>query len=502
MRDRVPNSRRQKPNVTSRRWLILSVALTLIASVGVLFVLSTLNIIPATWSTVFTAIFASFGALLVFLQVVHPTSFPRETYTPQQVPPSKKKIYHSIEEAFPFMDPETTLPRLEMARSIYEALIQEDVTAVALTGAGGVGKTWLAALVCNYAEGQRRAGNGPFNTKILWLKISQDVTMIDLAGTILEGQGQSTRELSDLVPRRQAEILFDALNIPNKVRLIVLDQFEQLLNEEGDAREDIPGIGEWIDLINTRPCTSRILITSRLRPLGTSANPLVLMREIHNEGLTTAEGIELLRKQGIGASEKDLHEAVESSGDNPLVLTQIASLVRERSIRLDTLFDSSKTISYILGQSISQLDQLQYQLLLAFSIYREPVPLDAALSLLDIQPLVQDSVQIALNKLQLFALLDFSKENYQVHPVISEYIHNDFIKQDRQANEKRLEEMHTTAAEYYLQQAIVLQKQGQNLNMHFLIESVWQLLQAGQQEEAYNLARQEKILQYLLSKES
>ncbi len=496
--DKAPNSQRRKANVT-RRWLIFGGIFTILIVV-VLFVLSPGHIIPAAWSNSITALFAVLGFVFALLSVF-PISPPTPVSPPAQASLNQKMIYHNLAGIPPFMESRITLPRREAVRKIYETLIQPDVTTVALTGVGGVGKTWLAALVCDYAEEQRQAGNGPFNTEILWLQISHDVAMIGLAGTILKAQGQSTEELSSLVPKQQIEVLFNALNIAGKARLIVLDQFEQLLNEQGDAREDIPGIGEWIDLINTRPCICRILITSRLRPLGTSANPLGLIREIHNEGLTTTEGIELLRKQEIGATEEELHEVVENSGDNPLVLTQIASLVRERSIRLDTLLDSSKTISYAFGQSVAQLDQLQYELLLAFSVYREPVPLDAVMPLLDVQPLLQDSIHIALDKLQMLSLLSLSKGDYRVHPLISEYIDNDFIERNRQTNEKRLEEMHAAAAKYYLQQATVLQKQGQNLNMHFLIEAVWQLLQAGQQEGAYNLARQEKILQYLLSKE-
>ena len=341
-RDYTLNNKKRGFNAISRiRRLLFSFTIFLVLSVISLFLLNTLNIIPGAWSIPVSIAFSILGVLFSFLQWLFPVS----PYPQPQVSWIKKEIYRSIEESLPPMEPETTLPRREEVQNIYKMLIQKDTTTVALTGVGGIGKTWLAALVCKYSEEQRQVGNGPFNTEMLWLEINRDITIIDLAGTILDAQSKSTAELSSLAPRQQAELLFDALNIVDKTRLIVLDQFEQLLNEQGHVREDRPGIGEWIDLIYTQPRACRVLITSRLRPLGMLAPPPGFLQEIHYKGLTTAEGIELLRKQGIGAAEKELHELVANSGDSPLLLTQVASLVREHSLSLDTLFDSSKTVS-------------------------------------------------------------------------------------------------------------------------------------------------------------
>jgi hypothetical protein len=49
----------------------------------------------------------------------------------------------------------------------------------------------------------------------------------------------------------------------------VLDQFENLLDSNGYALPNRPGIGEWLDALNSQPCTCRILLTSRPDPQGT-----------------------------------------------------------------------------------------------------------------------------------------------------------------------------------------------------------------------------------------
>lgn len=320
----------------SRRLIGFAVGIIILIFGTVLLLIGTGNVISASWSVILTAAFSVFGVLIVTLQLFFPL---RPSRAPTSIPSRKRLIYRNLEETPPFMESGTTLPRKEAVRNIYETLIQKDITTVVLTGVPGVGKTWLAALVSSYAEKQRQVGNGPFNTEVLWLKVNQDVTMIDLAGTILEAQGQYRPELDTFTPEKQAEALFDVLNTTDKARLIVLDAFELLLNEQGYVREDRSGISEWIDLINTRPCICRILITSRRGPLGTFTKRSAF-REICSEGLTPPEGIELLRKQGIRATEGELHNAA----DNPLLLTQIASLVRERSLSLETLFDSSKKV--------------------------------------------------------------------------------------------------------------------------------------------------------------
>jgi hypothetical protein len=97
----------------------------------------------------------------------------------------------------------------------------------------------------------------------------------------------------------QAAVLFNALKTAEKPRLVVLDQFENLLDSQtGHVLADRPGIGEWIDVLNSQKleqCGCRELLTSRPRPKGTREYPPTCLQEYSVAGLEITEGTALLR---------------------------------------------------------------------------------------------------------------------------------------------------------------------------------------------------------------
>src|SRR6266516_2691735 len=90
----------------------------------------------------------------------------------------------SLIDFLPLTDPRTIQQREEAVKDIYTKLTQPDMTALVLTGIGGLGKSTLAALVYRYAEEQRRAEKEPFAAEALWLTIEPAVTMVDVAATL------------------------------------------------------------------------------------------------------------------------------------------------------------------------------------------------------------------------------------------------------------------------------------------------------------------------------
>ncbi len=154
-------------------------------------------------------------------------------------------------------------------------------------------------------------GTGIFQDTPLWLTVNESVTMADLAGTLSEALGKPIPDVGNLPPERQAIALFNVLDTVDKPRLIVLDQFENLLDwQTGHALPERPGVGEWLDALNSRQCPCRILLTSRPWPQGTRPYPATCMQEYRVGSMTTPEGIELLRKQGITGTDEELSKAV------------------------------------------------------------------------------------------------------------------------------------------------------------------------------------------------
>ena len=410
-------------------------------------------------------------------------------------PPTLSKIIHQ---------------RREVVEEIYALLTRQDVSAVVLTGIGGVGKSTLAALVFRYVEEQYRMGKGLFAAAPIWISIDPTVTLADIAGTIFEILDQSMPDFDQLAPHDQALTFFNALNSEKMARLVVLDQFESLLDlQTGHILSGRPGIGEWLDALNSQPYASRVLITSRLRPQGNHEYPPTYLQEYAVDGLTSAEGAELLRKQGVEAfqaTEEELHQAVIHCQGHALALTLLASLLRRnRNLTLRTfLSDSAYTLLWtgdvvrnLLDYSFTQqLDQTQRHLLLAFSIYRGAVSLEAAQMLMADVSRVE--IPAALDVLLAQHLLNVSGEGrYQLHPVIAGYVQNHFDEIGEQTNGSAIREMHTKASQYYIQQAkIFCPPRGlrrRSSDVHFLIEAIWHLCQAGQFTEAYKLIEQEDI---------
>ncbi len=421
-----------------------------------------------------------------------------------------KAAYLSIEGVPPPTDPRTIQPRAMTVKDIYVRLTQPDTSAVTLTGIGGVGKSTLAALVYRYTEEQRLAGKGPFTGKTLWLKIdSTAVTMADLAGTIFHALGKTLPDLSSLAPHNQAATLFNALNSAADARLIVLDQFENFLDwQTGYTLPDRAGIGEWLDIINGQPCHCRILLTSRPWPQGTRGYPPTYMQEYHVRGLDPAEGSELLQKLGVNASEEELRRAVAYCDGHAYALTLLAALLRNRSLSLSTFFKDPTYAQLWTGNVArnlldciysQQLDPLQRRLLLAFSVYREPVPFDAARTIADPDHVTpRTRAYYALDALLTEHLLQSSGEGqYQLHTIVTSYARDHFDPTHELANIQALRAAHAQAAQYYQQFAIEhcppRAWRRRLSDVQPLVEAVWQLCQAEQWAAAYSLIRQEGI---------
>lgn len=231
-------------------------------------ILSILNVIPATSATIITAVLTVATAVFTFVPAF-PSLFGSEkpeqyttsssTLQVQHIPDSSSSpdpvVQLGIAGLPPPTNPGIIQPRAKEVQQIYAQLTQDDTTAVVLTGIGGAGKSTLAALVSEYAEKQRIDGKGPFTAEALWLRVdaAAEIGMTDLMGNLMEALGKAMPNMSSLTPANQAAALFNALNTTEKARLAILDQFEALLDSQtGQARADRPGVGELIDAFNSQ----------------------------------------------------------------------------------------------------------------------------------------------------------------------------------------------------------------------------------------------------------
>ena len=423
---------------------------------------------------------------------------------------SKARIYQSIIGFPPPSSPKTIQQRENTVRAIYEKILQIDTTAVALTGIGGVGKSTLAALVYHYASEQYQRGEGPFTGQPIWLTVNEGVTVVDLVGTLLGAFGTALPDLDKLTPHAQVMTLYHALNSKSSTRLIVLDQFENMLDwQTGYALPERPGVGELLDMFNSQLCSSKLLLTSRPGPRGDRDYPATYLYEYSVAGLELVEGVELLRKQGVlveQATDIQLRKAVALCEGHAFSLTLLASLLsHNRSLFLPLLLENPlyshmwngdiarNLLDYIYTK---QLDDVQRELLFSFSIYREPVSLEASLALTDFK--AEDHKVPMLSALRVLLTQHLLQAHgdalYQVHAIVAHYIRQRCIEG---RDEQKLRSAHARAANYYLRQPVIIrlsreQRRGVS-DVQLLIEAAWHLCQAGLWQEAFGLMQREGI---------
>ncbi len=526
---------KERKSLSERRLIIAIVAILFLIGGATLWILNSQGIIQGSWSGILLIIFTVLGIVIGLFQWLFPitASSPQQPIAPSpplptpqiivhvpqstpalsQPPLADKAAYRGILGVPPPTDPRTIQQRQNAVQDIYARLIQPGVTAIALTGIAGVGKSTLAALVYRYAQEQRRAGRGPFPAEALWLNIDSSVTMADLAGNLFEALAKPMPDFANLALQNQAQALFNALNTADETRLILFDQFENLLDwQTGHALVDRPGVGEWIDAINSQPCKCRMLLTTRLWPQGTREYPPTHMQEYFVKGLEIHEGIELLRKMGVDADEQALRNAVERCNGHAFALTLLASLLRNRGLSLTTFF-KDPTYAHLWTGNIARnlldhtykelLDTSQRQLLLAFSVYREPVPLEAAETIIDSSKgFSKVQSQSALDALLAQHLLQPSGEGrYQLHAIVTSYAERHFVEGNEQANQQAVQAAHIRAAQYYsdLEAANYppREKRQRLSDVEPLIEAIWHYCQADRWQEAYQLMEQERIFNIL-----
>jgi tetratricopeptide (TPR) repeat protein len=467
----------------------------------------------STTLTIVSIIFGLIVGLLALMFAIFQWRYPVTPNTPKSgvtsPPPAiPSSSFFGIIGLPPPTDPRIIQQRENDVKAVYNQLTQPSITAIALTGISGIGKSTLAALIYRYAENQRHNGSVPFTAESLWLTINPAVTMTDLVGTLIETLGKPMLDLATLSPQNQAAALFNALNTVDKPSLIILDQFENLLDRQtGQALPDRVGVGEWLDALNSQPCRCRVLLTSRPDPQGTREYPPTYLQTYHVEGLEEAEGIELLRKQSVAGTETELRTAVARCDGHAYALILLASLLRTRKLSLTTLLKdpaydqlwTGKVAENILNSIYRQLDELQRKLLVAFSVFREPVPLEAAQAIIDENAKISKvQVESALEALLAQHLLQASGEaRYQLHVIVADYARDHVVEDNVQANPQTLHTVHARAAHFYQHQAATScpprEQRRQTSDVHDLIEAIWQYCKAEQWQEAYNLMEQQSI---------
>ncbi len=413
--------------------------------------------------------------------------------------------YQNMRALLPAHHPKDICQREAAVQEVYNLLIQDATSALVLTGMQKVGKSTLASLVWEYTEEQRHHGRGPFKGEALWLEVKTAVSLSDLFATLLELFGHPPSKNHTF---SEQNLLFELVHLlqNSTPRLIVLDQFHRWQEDQtGKIRAEQTNVAEWLDSINSHPCSSRLILTSRLRPQWSHINRYSCIQEIPVYGLSIHEGTSLLRLWGVQGNDEELIQAVKRCQGHAQALALLEQLLREKAVKLSTLlYDPEymqlwfEDVEHNLFNHfyVHQLDPGQRDLLCTLAAYREAVPLVAIQS-----PSTKKLLPAILNGLQTRSLLLVHSSNerrYELHPLIAEYIRRHVVYERADAHtDDALRHIHSQAAQYYLNHFNRLGQDKQERlsigDIHDLIEATWHYCRAGQFQDAYALIVQEQI---------
>lgn len=406
----------------------------------------------------------------------------------------------------------TILQREKQVKEIYAQLMLPEMSALVLTGLGGVGKSTMAAQIYHYAEELRQTGLSTFTREALWLCIRPNMTIADLITKICVGRGLHVPVLTHLNSQELSVELFRLVNATDISQLIVLDQFDEWLDMQTSspvARDR--AVREWLDMLNGHACSSRLLITSRLYPQGTRVYRQMYMQARGLQGLTKEDGIALLHLWRFQEKVDDLARAVELCSGHPLALVLLDTLLHTHHVKLTTVLDDlvyrrlfvENTGHNLFNAIYDRLNEIQRHLLLAYSIYREPVHWQAVYTILcAFSAISEEQVAQAVGTLLSYNLLQQqgTGERYALHSLVAEFAHELLAKEPTGAVDRY--RAHTEAAFYYRQQFLqrpIIRKRRRCLaDVHALVEAVWHYCQAQQWHEGYAVIQQESLFADLL----
>jgi len=269
-------------------------------------------------------------------------------------------------------------------RQIQDWVQEAAVRLIGMTASGGYGKTFLVAKALTQAEG--------LSLPPLWVSFNQPYAFATFGRWLLQQFGQAVDEkLPD-----EALLLAVVEQLSQQRGLLVMDNLETLLNDEGQWQEPLYGafFRRWL----SHGRQSTLLLTSRER-FSLPDNQQGMSRWYDLEGLTTDAGMALLTAKGIRGAEADLERFVALVDGHPLSLSLTAGwLLNPKknvapdvtyALKQDDLYrfeqmvgdhrgDPDASVGRILAASVARLTPTLKTLWQNLSVYRLAFNLAAA----------------------------------------------------------------------------------------------------------------------------
>lgn len=308
-------------------------------------------------------------------------------------------------------------------------ILRDCCRAIGIFGLGGMGKTTLSVKLAQQVQSQ-------FDC-VIWRSLQQAPPLATLLGEILPilADSNSTEDTS-------ISVLMNQLH--SKRCLLVLDNVESILQDGNRGGLYQPGYEAYCQLftrICDEPHQSCLLITGRDKPNGFAVREGKNMpvRSLHLQGLSGADGQQILIAKGLEATISQHRNIVKYFGGNPLALKIAATSIQTIfGGEVEAFLAQGNTVFSnlwdLIEQQFNRLSPLQKQIMYWLAINREGVTpaklqeeilpkvswreLLEALESLKARSLIEDER----------ALAETAYTGLTLQPVIMEYVSEKFIQ--------------------------------------------------------------------------
>ena len=309
----------------------------------------------------------------------------------------------------PATDPPLILQRVDEVQTLVRMLGEPTTSTVVLSGDSGAGKSTLAALLYRCLEVAAAAGQSPLQC-FVWLSIGPNATLPDALAAILnclELQGQDgasrgaeslgtqggagravTTDFPFLKPEQQISLLVERLRHAREGVLIVLDQFDQLL-DAGHFQEPVGrgAVSLFLEALQQDLGASRFLLTCHRSPYGSTNDQQARVRSYLVSRVSIPEGVALLQQRGVVGGHQELSLVWQRCAGHVYALLLFSVLSVQSGFALSYLLDSPDYAQMWRGEVIFNLlravsyflNPVQRTLMRALCLFSEPVPMQGIL---------------------------------------------------------------------------------------------------------------------------
>ncbi len=288
----------------------------------------------------------------------------------------------------PPTDPGSIMQRADEVNTLQRLISDPQTSAVILIGEPGSGKSTLAALLFLRLQLAKQAGL-PAPQHLIWLSLGTFTTLPDMIAALLSKLDTTDPGFFLLKPEQQVSSLLRALRRPNTNALIVIDQFESLLQPETSLATAGRGvIPLFLDMLQTDLGSSRIILTGYDFPYDEENMAETRVRSYLLTRISIPEGLALLQQRNVQASPEDLSLAWQRCTGHVFALVLLSALVELSTMSLSYMLNSPQfqpiwagnVIIHLIASVYHYLHPIQYALMRALSLFYEPVPLEGIIT--------------------------------------------------------------------------------------------------------------------------